>query len=417
MKILMAIIISLISIFTCQGRNIDEVPNVHIADRTKYVSNPDGVLSSDAENRLNLILGNIWKETSAEIVVVAVDNLDDIEVNDFATKLFENWGIGKSDKNNGLLILISKEDRKVAFRTGYGMEGVLPDIICGRIIREDMAPYFREGDYDSGTLVAISKIADILGKPEIADEIRSQYANDSSRSPRSVSGDDAEDLWAFLWKMFVVGFGISVILYFITLLKVRKLPPTLQYNRLQKMKIPMLVLTFFGFGFPLIFYWLLGRRMQKVRNKKRYCPNCGEKMTKLDEVSDNAYLTPAQDTEEHLNSVDYDVWLCPQCNEVDIIPFDNPNSPYTVCPRCGSKACQVIEDRTVVHPTITTKGKGVRIYSCKNCGNRYEKFYDIPHRENSPVVIVPGIGRGFGGISGGSFGGGMTGGGGASGGW
>lgn len=415
MKKVLILILTLFSIVQINARTIEDVPNVHLSDKTRYVSNPDGVLSVEAENTLNGMLGDIWQSTSAEIAVVAVDNLDGMDVNDYATKLFEKWGIGKSDKDNGLLILISEGDRRVAIRTGYGLEGPLPDIVLGRIIREDMIPRFKTGDYDRGTMLAVGKISEILGREDITEEIRSKYANDSRRVDND---EDLMSLWMFLVEMAVLSFLASWVLYLITVVRSKKLPPTDGYNKLQGMRIPLLVLSFLGIGVPIVFYWLLGRKMKKVRNAKRACPNCGEQMNKMDEVADNAYLTPAQDTEERLNSVDYDVWVCPRCNETDIIPFDNPNSPYTVCPRCGSKACTIVADRTVIHPTVGKKGKGVRIYSCKNCGNRHERYYDIPQKQNTPpIIILPGGGGGGGGFSGGSFGGGMTGGGGASGGW
>lgn len=416
MKTFIALTIALISALTCSAISVDRVPNVHIADRSKYVSNPDGVLSSEATARLNDILGRLWESTSAEVVVVAVDDLDGMDVNDYATKLFERWGIGKADNDNGLLILISRGDRRAALRTGYGLEGPLPDIVCGRIIREQMAPYFRNEDYDNGTLVAVGRVAEILGDPNLSEEIKSKYANDSRRA--NINSEEDEELWPFLLTMAGIGFAISLLFYFFTVVKTRNDEPTTRYRKLQKMKLPMLILTFIGLGTPFLFYFLLNRKMTRVRNKRRKCPNCGVMMNKMDEDTDNDYLTAAQDTEERLNSVDYDVWVCPHCNETDIIPFDNPNSIYTICPRCGAKACSLTEDRIIVHPTITTSGKGIRTYTCRNCGNQNNRSYTIPQKQNvPPVVILPG-GRGFGGgISGGSFGGGMTGGGGASGGW
>lgn len=417
MKRIIAIILGMVLFnVCCLGRKIEDVPNVHVSDRSRFVSNADGVLSQQAESELNSALSSIWEGTSAEVVVVAVDNLDGMDVNDYATELFEKWGIGKSDNDNGLLILISKDDRRVSLRTGYGLEGALPDVVCGRIIRDEMAPHFREGDYDGGVAAAVSEVAAVLGRPDITDEIRSKYANDSGNARQK---DDDND-WSFLWKMVIIAFLISFAIYLYAVVSTRKDPPTLRYNNIQKIRIVILVFTIFGLGTPFLFYYLLGRKMKAVRNGRRACPNCGEQMQKMDEVSDNAYLTPAQDTEEQLNSVDYDVWVCPNCNETDIIPFDNPNSPYTVCPNCGSKACSIIEDRTVTHPTTTSPGRGVRIYSCKNCGNRHNKYYEIAKKVSvPPIIILPGGGGGFGGggFGGGSFGGGHTGGGGASGGW
>ncbi|MDE6370225.1 MAG: TPM domain-containing protein [Duncaniella sp.] len=128
---------------------VDEVPNVHRASRNEYVSNPSGVLSPETVAELNAMIAQVWRQTGAEVAVVAVDAIDPaMTPEEFATALFEKWGIGKSDKDNGLLLLISRDDHAVQIRTGYGMEGVVPDIIAGRIIRDEMIPRFREGDFD-----------------------------------------------------------------------------------------------------------------------------------------------------------------------------------------------------------------------------------------------------------------------------
>ncbi len=145
-------------------------------------------------------------------------------------------------------------------------------------------------------------------------------------------------------------------------------------------------------------------------------------MSRVDEDNDNNYLTPSQDAEERLDSVDYDVWLCPKCGETDIIPYVNPSKNYSVCPRCNARAAVLVNRRIIYRPTTTREGRGAEEFVCLNCRNRWDKPYTIP-REALPPVIVGGIGGrgggfgGGGGFSGGSFGGGMTGGGGASGGW
>ena len=104
---------------------IDEVPNVHVADRTRYVSNPSGVLSDEAVSRLDSEIASLWDDTSVELVVVAVDRIDSsLTPEEFATKLFEKWGIGKQDKDNGVLVLLSRDDHAAIIRTGYGVEAL-----------------------------------------------------------------------------------------------------------------------------------------------------------------------------------------------------------------------------------------------------------------------------------------------------
>ena len=90
---------------------------MHLADRTRYVSNPDGVLSPAAETRLDSLLAGVWRSTSAEVTVVAVDSIEGDDIDSFATELFSLWGIGKKDNDNGLLILIARAQRRAVLPT------------------------------------------------------------------------------------------------------------------------------------------------------------------------------------------------------------------------------------------------------------------------------------------------------------
>lgn len=166
---------------------VDDVPNVHVADRTRYVSNPDGILSPQAVAALDSRLADLWDKSSVEAVVVVVDNIDTDE-NTFATELFQHWGIGKSDNDNGVLILVVKDLRRAVIRTGYGIEGALPDISAERIIRNEMAPHFASGDYDSGVIAAVDKIRGVVTDPAVADELRSANPNDRRQGNKESLG-------------------------------------------------------------------------------------------------------------------------------------------------------------------------------------------------------------------------------------
>jgi len=88
--------------------------------------------------------------TSSAIVIITVPDLQGYDIAELALRYLREWGIGTKDKNNGVLILVSKEERKARIETGYGMEGVLPDILAKQIIDDRMIPYFRENDYYRG---------------------------------------------------------------------------------------------------------------------------------------------------------------------------------------------------------------------------------------------------------------------------
>lgn len=102
-------------------------------------------------------------ETSNQIAVVLMATTDGDDVSDFAIKLFNKWGIGSNaEKDNGVLIFLAVEDRKLFIVTGRGVEDVLPDITCKHIVEDDMKPHLKESDYDGAVLAAVEKIQGYL---------------------------------------------------------------------------------------------------------------------------------------------------------------------------------------------------------------------------------------------------------------
>ena len=84
-------------------------------------------------------------------------------------------------------------------------------------------------------------------------------------------------------------------------------------------------------------------------------------MRKLNEEEDNRYLTPQENTEEKLQSVDYDVWLCDQCGNTEVYPYENRYTKYSSCPQCHAKAYSLDRDRILIAPTPFSTGTGEKI--------------------------------------------------------
>ncbi len=426
MKRFFSFSIAMMAIATCLAVSVKEVPNVHLQDSLQFVSNPDGVLSQSAVAQLNATIRQVWNQSTTELAVVAVDDIDPEDIDQFATELYEDWGIGKKDRDNGVLMVIAKNPRRAVIRTGYGAEGVLPDITCGHIWRNTMFPDFQDGDYDGGTIAGVNEVAKILTNPEYAAELNSKYANNA----RTSTEDD--DFWAWLGGWIAVSMFVTLLAlaYFWYIYFSNKKTPAIGYNKLKKLNVPMGVVAALGLGIPLLALVRLHNLMRRLRNTTRKCPRCGTPMQKLDEEHDNYYLNTGQDMEEQLDSVDYDVWLCPKCGEKDIIPFDNPNSQYVKCPNCGAKTAHLISNRILRDSTPTSEGVGVRTYYCEHCRSHHDDTYKIEKKADPAAAAAAGAiigtmlgaggrggGFGGGGFGGGSFGGGRTGGGGASGGW
>jgi uncharacterized protein len=122
---------------------IPERPDGWVTDRT-------GTLSKDQIAQLERKLAEFEKETTNQIVVVLLPSLEGGSLEDFSIRLAEKWKVGQKGKNNGVILLIFKKDRRIRIEVGYGLEGALPDALAGEIIRREIAPRFREGHYYEG---------------------------------------------------------------------------------------------------------------------------------------------------------------------------------------------------------------------------------------------------------------------------
>ncbi|MDP3980244.1 MAG: TPM domain-containing protein [Chlamydiota bacterium] len=134
-----------------------------------YVNDFAHLLPAEAKSGLEKLLLLVEQKTSAEICIVTINTIGDEEIESYAVNLFESWGIGKKGKDNGVLLLIVPKIRKVRIEVGYGLEGALPDGLCGDIIRNDMVPFFKNNDYASGITQATISIVKILEKEYKAD--------------------------------------------------------------------------------------------------------------------------------------------------------------------------------------------------------------------------------------------------------
>lgn len=144
-----------------------DVPNVQLADRTRFTANPDGLLSAEAVRQIDSICGALRSRNIAQVAVVAVDDIEGGDPFSFAIDLFDRWGVGQAGDNNGLGILLVERLHEIRFVTGGGLEGVLPDALCKRIQMTCMLPRFREGDYSGGMVAGVEAVAQLLVEGEL----------------------------------------------------------------------------------------------------------------------------------------------------------------------------------------------------------------------------------------------------------
>lgn len=403
----------------------EDLQNPNIADRRVYVSDPANLLSPAAEQQANSILWQLRQNTGAEVVTVVVPNTGKYTREEFATKLFDNWKVGKSDKDNGVIILIVPDQREAWIATGYGVEGIIPDISASRIIDRSVVPYMKNDDLDAAVVAVTSDVANVLSNPEAAEELKSRNKEAWEEMPES--DITAEDIVSIAVAMVLMIGAFAYIMYFINARNYKRKDRYSQARAWSDNLSIYMLLAFLSLGIGSIPYFLAKRRYRKLRNDPMKCPSCRGEMKKLNEEEDNNLLSPSQDFEERINSVDYDVWVCDDCGTVERFAFPNKNSQYEECPHCHTRAMTFVKDHTVTPATTRTAGIGEKIYECKYCHNTTRRRYKIPKKEDGSTAsalaagAILGSGRGHsgGGMGGfgGGFGGGRTGGGGGGGRW
>lgn len=395
----------------------EEMPNVNVSNRYEYVSDPGNLMSPEVKAQVNEILSKLRESTTAEVAVALPPDIGDTPIEDWSEQLFTSWGIGKSDKDNGVLLVIAPEQRMARIQTGYGSEGVLTDIACKKIITHHIAPHMREGDIDSAVLDAVTTISAAMSDPAVADELR------SSQKDAFQDGVNSIDKSIFLnFIYFIIG-GCFLTSFILLIYKIFKYKGADKYHKAidWRNSLPaFLWLSIGSVGLGLIIYLTAFLLYRYNRNSRRSCSTCGHKMNRLPEDKDNELLSSSEDFEEKLNTIDYDVWECPDCGTIERYPFKTKQLKYTECPQCGTVAMHLVSENTIRPATTRSEGLKQKIYECEYCHHKKVVPVVIP-KEEPPVVILPigggGSGGGFGGGIGGGFGGGSTGGGGASGGW
>ena len=131
---------------------VKDVPMVHLADRTRYVSNPDGILSKSTVASIDSLLFSLEEKTGIQALVAVLTGIEGGDCFDFAYRLGKENGIGQEGRDNGFVVLLSTDERCIQFATGYGLEGVLPDAICKRIQQRYMVEHFGHDNWDAGML-------------------------------------------------------------------------------------------------------------------------------------------------------------------------------------------------------------------------------------------------------------------------
>ena len=332
-------------------------------DHTSLTVNDFGnVLSPDEEAQLSSDLRALRQSHGVEFTVVTMRSMRAYgyngQIEPYATQLFNRWGVGNAERNDGIMLLVAVNDRQMRIELGRGysvfwnsrVQHVVDDIVMPDFRREDYA----EGIID-GTQAVIRLVEKFVPPPDVSWWARPGY--------------------------WVKGFIASPIALIATLLAALGGPP------------------------------LLAARWS--RRLARRCPNDGSRMVLLGEGAEDLHLDAGKQAEERIGSVNHDVWQCQTCGTVTVEGYRRWFSHYGACRECGYRTVTG-QERTVVYATEYSTGTSEVTYDCRNCGAHYVVSRTTPvlSRNDSDSY-------GNSGSSGGSssFGGGSSSGGGASGRW
>lgn len=213
-----------------------------------YVSNPDGVLSASAEAAINRVLQQLEDSTTAQVAVAVVQSIGDEVPGDFRTELFRYWGIGQRENDNGLLILLVMDQRRMEFEVGYGLEGILTDIMCKRIQETYMVPLAKEGDFDGAVTAGVMQVYQILIDPNYRQEV---YAE-------SLSYGESLPLWRqpisiIALILFGIGYFLSAIIGYAGRGKALSKQPKYVINQHNDGWVTA-KFSLFNIGLPVVFY-------------------------------------------------------------------------------------------------------------------------------------------------------------------
>lgn len=169
-----------------------------------YVQDYAHVLSKADKQKILRLGQELDNKTTAQIAVLTVDSLKGQPIEDFSLAVLRSWGIGNKEKNNGALLVIAVKDRQSRIEVGYGLEGILPDGLTGRIQDEAMIPYFKKGNYAAGIVDGYTLTASIVADSHnIKLEGITPYQGGSKQA--------AEDEYP-VWMKLLMAAGIIILL-------------------------------------------------------------------------------------------------------------------------------------------------------------------------------------------------------------
>lgn len=359
-------IISIYCLIACvsmqaAGWSHEEVPSPKVQGQDYYVSNPDGVLSTETVQQINELCVRLQANTGAELAVVAIKQFDEThyDPHGFSVLLFNRWGIGSAETNTGVLLFLAQESRDVQIITGDGIAGLLTDGRSGHILDKNLK-YLSKNDFDKGMLHICMDIEKELMK----DENRAKLFLGWKPEKAEVNYDTI--------IYFSIGFVLMILLGWWGYKKMQGKPGQKKQERQEEAWPVQLVAGILMFFFPLplllfyIFYRILSSRLQDI---PPVCSKCGHDKILLSKEEGSTYLTPAQLNDEKVDSFQYEVWRCTECGEIEVVQVKGRyHYKYDLCPKCGAHAMDTTKREVLSKATDSKDGQQKNTRVCLCCG-------------------------------------------------
>ncbi|MFH0799450.1 MAG: TPM domain-containing protein [Pseudomonadota bacterium] len=335
-----AALLALLLLFN-MGMKVEDVPNPR-SSSGGFVQDSALLLSAEAKGSIEEICAGLERDSGAEMAVVAVDSLEGQVIEDYAEKLFKQFGIGKRGLNNGILILVSRDDRKVRIEVGYGLEGALPDAKTGRLIDDYALPRFRDKDFGGGLI-------------SLAEAVAAVVKNEPMPQQQVKETDRFAPLRYFLYAICALTLAAYGGLISIVIRKRSRAEKTDILKNRYVFPIILLILggvaaffvayltdsvtASFGYFFVAVaatFVIEFLVRAVLLFHTSRYrlaCPSCRHAMD-LGSQDDEAHiLSTREQAEERAENVAHELWTCPGCGhkEHTIVKLTDQKP----CPKCS----------------------------------------------------------------------------------
>jgi uncharacterized protein len=388
---------------------VESVPNPRRA-YGGWVTDMADLLDASTEAELNRLISSLEARNGAEVAIVTVpDTASAPSPKAFTTRLFNTWRIGKKGRNNGVLVIISRGDRRVEIETGQGVRTLLPDATVKNIIQQQMTPQFKLGNFDRGTLAGSRALIAILNRytppgtpkavpggqrptpgasprispsavpPRPTGEPRtSPQPSTIARQPPATSPPSGQSGSLGTLASILVGLGAGGLSVFGIRLYRKSRPLLLEPEGASRVEEQ-------------------GRDRQG--KEKFRCSVCQKPLQKVSVSVLFPQLSEAQRLAQRLGSVAYEGWQCPRCSALaqgrgfHLRSYVLDQERFSLCPTCQELTIKP-ESQILREPTWNQRGNRLVQKDCKNCGGHWQEEEAMPCLSlPDNVLLLPPQGR------------------------